>query len=414
MRRVFAILMVLLLISALATGLLVALFAPADTASDPGGLVRVEQIDAAQYPQLDLYVSVRDAAGNLRGDLRAEDFAVREDAVPVELIEVAGGGAGGPISAALVLDRSGSMEDVGKIDGAQAAALAFIEQLRPADQAAIVTFSDTVHASRGFTTDQARLVQDVEQLIAGGDTALYDAVIAGVDMLAEQPGRRVLLILTDGEDTNSDADLDEALEYAKAVGQPVYMVGLGGRGIELPFGLTLFSQIDEDVLREIAAESGGRYFYAPDAADLAALYAAVAGAVQQEYRLSYISPRPFYDGTRRNIEVSAAGITAGGAYIERHLINVASNPLVGLLLLTPLVGLLFLPDLLRRRRAAGAPPLVPAPAAAPGLNEPAPPLVEPTLIESAPVASARRCPSCEKPLRPNARFCPRCGNAVVG
>jgi hypothetical protein len=74
--------------------------------------------------------------------------------------------------------------------------------------------------------------------------------------------------------------------------------------------------------------------------------------VQQEYLLSYTSPRPFYDGTRRDIEVHVAGVTVGGGYTERHLINVVSSPLVGLILLVPLAGLLVVPEVVSRRRKA--------------------------------------------------------------
>lgn len=393
------------------------------------GQVRVEQVDTAAYPQISLFVSVRDAAGEPRGDLSRDDFTVTEDGQPVEIADFRGGGAAGAISAALVIDRSGSMDDDDKIDGARDAAAAFVEQMRPGDQATIITFNESVLTYEDFTSDQQELLREVRQLRPEGNTAIFDAVIAGVEALRDQPGRRLLLLLTDGEDTSSDASLAEALEYAEQAGQPVYVVGLGGRGVNV-FGFQLFAQIDEETLQKIADETGGRYFYAPDAADLAMLYTDVAGGVQQEYRLTYVSPRPFYDGTRRDIQVAVDGVTAGTGYTERHLINVVSSPLVGLVLLVPLAGLLALPEIMRRRRAggkgsasAGAPPLA---APAPALAQAAPagsasPAAAPATIAVAPAsasatipaapapATQRVCVSCAAPLRQGARFCSRCG-----
>jgi Ca-activated chloride channel family protein len=367
---------------------------------------------------------VRDDDGDLRGGLSSDDFSVTEDGQPVDLVDFRGGGAGGELSAALVIDRSGSMEDDDKIDGARDAAAAFVDQMRPGDQATIIPFSSEVEPYSDFTDDQDDLREQIGELRADGGTALYDAIVAGVDALRDQSGRRVLLVLADGQDCSAPFDgcpddagsrtsLDEAIAYAEQAGQPVYVVGLGDG-----------DTIDADTLQQIADQSGGRYFYAPDAGDLAELYADVAGAVQQEYRLTYVSPRPFYDGTRRDIQVAVGGVAAGTGYTERHLINVVSSPLVGLVLLLPLAGLLALPEI-RRRRAArsaggagqtGAAPLAPSLPLAPSIAPSAAPatIVAPaapaTIVASPPARDAgQRCGSCHTQLRPGARFCPRCG-----
>jgi hypothetical protein len=187
-------------------------------------------------------------------------------------------------------------------------------------------------------------------------------------------------------------------------------VGLGERGSSGDDG------IDEEVLRQIAETTGGRYFYAPRADELSVLYAGLAADVQQEYRLTYISPRPFYDGTQRDIRVSVGGLEVAGGYTERHLINVTSSPLVGVVLLLPLAGLLALPSLLRRRGARAAPaPLVGSyqpTGAAPVLMTSAGSATPPQPPAPA-AAEIRRCAACDTPLRAGARFCSRCG-AVQG
>ncbi len=422
MRRALlpAALLALLLAAALIVASALARPAPAPLA---GGAARVEQVDASAYPQITLYVSVADEAGRPLLGLGADAFAVSEDGVPVEVAEFGGGGAG-LVTSALVVDRSLSMEDEAKLAGAQEAAAAFVELMRPGDRAAVLPFNDAVGRAAPFTADQDELREAISRLRADGGTALYDAVVAGVELLRDAPGRRLLVVLSDGQDCSTPFDacpdeygsertLDEAIAYAQAAGQPVAVVGLGERAGGDRDG------IDEAVLQQIAAETGGRYFYAPRAGDLAELYADLAGDVQGEYRLSYVSPRPFYDGTRRDIRVQAGASVAAGGYTERHLINVVSDPLVGLVLLTPLVGLLALPAALRRRRErVGAS----GPAVAGGVAplETASALAAPAMAASSAYAAAvvvapgmalegRRCASCGGALRATARFCSACG-----
>lgn len=368
------------------------------------GQARVEQVDAAAYPEITLYVSAADDAGNPRLGLGPEDFAVTEDGVPVEVAGF-GGPGGEALTSVLVIDRSGSMEEDAKIDGARAAAAAFVDLMRPQDRAALVSFNEDVTRDQGFTSDHDALLASVDGLEADGGTALYDAIVSGVELLREQPGRRLLLVLSDGQDmrdssspidwwAGSEHSLDDALDYAAEAGQPVAVVGLGDRSASGDAG------IDESVLQRIADATGGRYFYAPEAGELAGLYAGLAADVQQEYRLTYVSPRPSYDGTRRDIAVTVGGVAAAGGYTERHLINVVSSPVAGAVLLLPLAGLLVLPAALRRRASRRAP---------------APVLATPAVAATAPaapatiVAGTRRCARCDAPLRATSRFCSRCG-----
>lgn len=435
MRRIIlpAVAILLVLLMALALVLPIA-SSRSDSLTADDAQVRVTQVDPAAYPEIALYVAVEDAAGQPRPGLNRDDFAITEDGQPVELTGFSGAGDGGPISTALVIDRSGSMEDDDKLDGAIDAALAFVGLMRPGDQAALIAFNSDVDLEEPFTDDQAELERSIERLRPDGGTAVYDSIVAGVDLLREQPGRRMLLVLTDGQDCREPGDgcpndvgstnsLEQAIAYANAAGQPVYVVGLGASNGD---------GIDEDVLQQIAGETAGQYFYAPEADELAALYAGLAGNLQQEYRLTYVSPRPFYDGTRRDIRVQVAGSVAGGGYTERHLINVTSGLLPGVVLLIPLVGMLLLPGLRRRRGAAGAlggsNPPIPTPLAqhtfppaAPAtiVDRPASPALTPGPVPSVRgaggetlTAAPRRCTACDNELRPNARFCNRCGAPV--
>lgn len=418
------------------------------TAQSPTADVRVTQVDTSAYPQVTIYVTARDAAGEPRSGLTQADFFVTEDGVPVTLTGFRG--SGGPISTALVIDRSGSMKHGGKLKGAQAAARAFIDQMRTEDQTTVIGFYHRIENLQPLTSNQSSLKAAINRLEADGNTLLYDSIVAGVDALHVVEGRRVLLVLTDGQDcrevncqsgpggNGSRASLQQAIAYANEDEQPVYIVGLGDRNNANP-DIT----INEAVLQRIANETYGEYFYAPDASELAALYARLAGSVQNEYVLTYTSPRPFYDGTRRDIQVRADGIASTGTYIERHLINVHAHPLVGVLLLLPLLGLLLLPSLLqghrRLRPRTGSSvhtPVVTAAQPAPALpdlsmtlasnshghHKRLPPL-ENQLTPPAPAANTgetrgqpegqQLCAHCRKPLRPGARFCGHCGSRLV-
>jgi VWFA-related protein len=383
-------LVVLALLLALIVSLWLVVRRPTDAAHSG---TRIAQIDSSSYPEITLYVAVADANGALLGGLSSADFAVTEDGVPVE-IEAFGGDGSANINTALLIDVSGSMGEENKLEGAQMAALSFVALMRPGDETALIAFSDEPDFVEDFGSNSEELREAIADLDADGSTALYDSLIAGVDALRATEGRRALLVLTDGRDIigtdsdehASDASLDEAIAYARRYEQPIYVVGLGERGGDE------FSGIDEQVLQRIADETGGSYFYAPRARDLAALYTRIAGDIQQEYRLTYTSPRPNYDGTRRDIQVLVGGAASSGIYTERHLINVTSNTLVGITLLLPLLFLLLAPQIARRRKQVPTP----VPANPPSITE-----------------ESMRCQTCSAALRPSARFCSKCGTPVV-
>jgi Ca-activated chloride channel homolog len=420
MRRITAILLLLALLLAIA--LPVAALLRSTNIATPGTGMRVTQVDTNDYPQITLYVDARDPNGQQLLGLDRSDFAINEDGTPVEITSFAGGG--GPISAVLVIDRSGSMGDDDKLEGAQEAAQAFVESMRPEDQTALIAFNSRSRTVQGFSSDPEALGRQIERLDADGGTALYDAIIAGVDTLRNAEGRRALIVLSDGTDCRepgddcpaeygSEASLEEAIDYANAANQPVYLVGLGDKARDGDAG------IDEGVLQQIASDTSGDYFYAPQGNELAELYTRLAGNIQQEYLLTYTSPRPFYDGTRRDIEVLVGGEGVASSYTERHLINIASNPLVGLGLLVPLAALLALPAV-RRRGKPTSPASIPS--NIPAVGGAAPAIAVPPLA-SQPAATANRitiitsdaahCPHCDRPLRAGAKFCSGCGKLVT-
>ncbi len=395
-------------------------------AQEPSHDVRVTQVDTSDYPQVTVYVAVDDATGGAAmGGLRQQDFTVTEDGAPVELVNVQGGGSV-PINTALVIDRSGSMVHDGKMEGARDAARTFVGQMHHDDKTTLIMFSNHTDIIYRLSSDTDTLRRKIDSIRSGGGTALYDSIVQGVDELDKVSGRRVLLVLTDGQDSGglsgSRHSLREAIAYANDHDQPVYVVGLGERGSD---------GIDEAVLQQIARETHGEYFYAPGADDLIGLYGRLSSSLHEEYALTYHSPRPFYDGTRRDIVVQVGAASSVGGYTEQHSINVHSDALVGVLLLVPLVVLLLLPvvapailpPFLRDVRSGGGdggdggggrPPAESVPigyAATGNVSAGSTENAGYHTAAAAPGSSVgeRFCSACGKPLRPGSRFCGICG-----
>lgn len=393
------------------------------SAQEPGATVRVTQVDTSAYPDITVYVAATDISGNPIAGLPQSEFAITEDGTPVDLTTFTGSGDVA-MSTALLIDHSYSMEEDEKLGGAKDAARTFVNQMRPGDQTALIAFDATPDMLQSFTNTQDALYDTIKRLGFGDGTAIYDGVIQGVDVLQQREGRRVLLLLTDGQDCHDVASdscpasygsthaLDEAIAYANDYQQPVYVVGLGEKSRTNGDGFG----IDETVLHRIASETGGDYFYAPDADQLVSLYNTLSANLHSEYALTYRSPRPFYDGTHRDIQVQVGELTSSGAYTERHLLNVQSNFLVGVVLLLPLVGLLLLPTLLSKR--APTEPATPATAAVPAdtNDDDADDTPGSTSnisntgqTQTTAPAHTLLCQQCGKPLRPGANFCGNCG-----
>ena len=375
-------------------------------------VARVTQVDLSAAPDVTIGVSVSDADSNPVTGLALRDFVVTEDGRSVGVTSTGAGNA--PISAALVIDRSGSMEEVGKMVGAQEAARAFIDQLRPTDSAALIAFDTHVEQLQAFTADTAALRKAVRQLEPNGSTALYDSIVAGVTALKGVAGRRALIVLTDGQDRVSTDDaspastytLEQAIEAARASGLAVQVIGLGARN-------TADSRvgIDEVVLRQIADQTGGQYIYAPDAEDLMTLYRTLANTLQHEYQLSYVSPRAADDLAVRDIRVTIRG--AAPAIVPPIAPQPVEQGASGLIPALVLLGLALLATpLLLRRRVRDLPP---TPRAATGATRA---LVEPDYVRRSSQVSAASgrpqfCDQCGSALHPGMGRCEVCGSDVL-
>jgi len=172
-----------------------------------------------------LSVTSRTARGTLVHDLRPEEFHVLEDDVEQEVVRF--GHHEAPISVVVLFDKSGSMRDE-KLMHAKDGVVNFVRALRAQDEVLVVAFSGVIDVLGDFGLDARTIERAVKRVHAERSTRLYDAVVEGADAIGG-PGRkekRALLILSDGEDTASDASLGEAVEAVRRAGVPVYAIGI--------------------------------------------------------------------------------------------------------------------------------------------------------------------------------------------
>jgi Ca-activated chloride channel homolog len=240
---------------------------------------------------------VHDKGGRPVRGLGPADIEVYEDGVRQDVTyfrEAAGGSEEKiPLSVVLVLDASGSMRT--NMRFLQEAALAFVHKLTDVDQALVVQFNESIKGSAEFTGDVERLEQFVEALQPWGGTSLYDAIHYGLNRIKDQPGRKALVVFSDGADTTSSMKEQEVVDYARAVEATVYCVGI--RGSE---GLTARSP--RGFLRKVAQETGGSFFFPDNVGDLIKIFAAISEELHNHYALAY-SPKKAPDGMWRDIVV---------------------------------------------------------------------------------------------------------------
>jgi VWFA-related protein len=276
-------------------------------AQDTNPRVRITQVDNSQFPKVTVYVSVTDAAGKPVG-IDPGQIQLYENGQLMKPDTVGGSGQIGTLTTLLVIDTSGSMLLGNKLQGAKDAAIAYVNQMRPGDQAGLESFNSSVKLVQPVTADHAALTAAINSLVAQNDTAMYDALSQGTQVLKDVQGRKTIIVLTDGLDNISKTTPDQVIKAIGPGGLSISTIGLGDPG---KAGGN--SGLDEAGLRTLADKAGGVYGYANDPASLQALYQRYAVALQSEYKLTYTSPAVLRDGTNRSLTINlgAAGAAAG-------------------------------------------------------------------------------------------------------
>lgn len=306
--------------------------------------VRITQVDNSNFPNVTVYVSVTDSAGEPVG-VDPAAIQISENGKLMQPVDIRGGGEGQaePLTTMLVIDISGSMGKNDKLKAAKEAAKTYVTQMRAGDQAGLITFDTQVYYVQPVTADSVALLTAIDGLATGSDTAMFNALIEAEKALESISGRKAIIVLADGMDNRSQYTAADVIEQIGPSGLTISTIGFGDTSVSSQEGL------DEPALKSLAEGSGGLYSFAADSQALSELYQQYGRALQSEYAITYVSPSTLRDGINRRltVELSSVGVSAetnynpGGVLPE---VSQSSWPLFGtvlgvllLLLLVPVV-----------------------------------------------------------------------------
>ena len=246
----------------------------------------------AQQPQLpvfrsgteivDLYVTVTDRNGRLVPNLVREDFEILDEGQLQEITlfenEVR------PITVVVMLDTSASMTP--NLDLLMAGAEQFIIRMLPDDRGKVGAFNDKIQIlpETDFISDRDSLIRELDRLQFGNPTRLYDAVGASIDALRSIEGRKVVLVFTDGEDTQNNIGWRKVLEKARADEVMLYTIGLESDYFN---GVRQVRSRPDGRLKTFAEETGGGYFELKDTDELGPTFTRVARELHSQYVVGF-------------------------------------------------------------------------------------------------------------------------------
>ncbi len=247
-----------------------------------------------------LIFTATDRHGHFVTHLRPEDVALTDDHKPPATIISFGRETDMPLDIGLVIDTSGSIRQSWTFE--QQAAIGFLRRvLRPNyDFAFEIGFNSTVHTSETATSDLAKLQRGLQRLRPGGGTALYDAVIAACHIHqrphGEVPRRRMIILLTDGEDNQSRATLEDAIEQAKRAEVTIYAISTNDSS---------WVMRGDKILDRLASETGGRVFFPSRLKDLSHSFNQIENELRSQYVIAYRPAEFRPDGHYRKIQLAA-------------------------------------------------------------------------------------------------------------
>ncbi|MEO7273154.1 MAG: VWA domain-containing protein [Vicinamibacterales bacterium] len=250
-----------------------------------------EIAEAAEVNSVLLEASVQDKTGRFIKGLPATSFAVTENDVPQQLDIVRQEAVGATF--ALMVDASASMSR--RMDFVHRTAATLSSYLTPLDRMIVAPFSTGVAGVTGPTNDRATILQGIAAIRPAGGTAILDSLVEVAHSLEHAEGRRAIVLITDGYDERSKAQYDDAIGAVRAAGATVYVVGIGGvAGISIK---------GERLLRQLAVETGGRFFFPSRDEQLAIVHDTLTEDVQNRYLITYTPTDQKTDGTWRAVRV---------------------------------------------------------------------------------------------------------------
>ena len=244
-----------------------------------------------------LHATVRNSRGEMVTNLERDAFKVYENGQRQPVVVFRRDDI--PVSLGLLIDNSGSMRVVRP--RVEAAALALARASNPQDEMFVLNFADKTRVDVPFTSDIRVLEAGIARVDAIGGTAMRDAVEAGEAYLNERAtrDRKVLLLVTDGNDNASVVTLDQIRQTAEQHEITIYAIGL--------FGDASRSKAAHRELDQLAERTGGFAYYPPGIAEVDTVALDIARQIRQQYTLAYAPLNQALDGSYRTIRVAVSG-----------------------------------------------------------------------------------------------------------
>ncbi len=274
--------------------------APITPAPSPQGPTDPEKI-RIRVDLVNVLFTVTGKKNRLVIDLTRDDFRVLEDNQP-QTIRYFSRETDLPLRIGIIIDTSNSVRE--RLRFEQEAAIDFLSvTLRPKkDLAYVVAFDVESQLAQDYTDDLEKLSRAIGTLQAGGATALFDAIYAACKnkMLFFPPPepylRRVMIVISDGLDNQSEHTREEALAMAQRGEVTLFAISTNRSGLSIR---------GDKVLKYLAEQTGGRAFFPFEARDLGANFQEIARELRSQYSLGYVSTNRAHDGTFRTVTIEA-------------------------------------------------------------------------------------------------------------
>ena len=258
---------------------------------------------------VEVYAVVSDRDGNPVQDLSLDRFRLTQGRreIPIERFALADEV---PLVLGLIIDSSQSMDFL--MDDTKRAAARFLSQtVLEDDRAFLVDFDTQPRLAQGLSGDLGVLLPALGRLQVGGNTALYDAVVYSLAQFEREPGRRALVLLTDGRDYGSKFGPKRALAEARRLGVPVYVIAISDLANRMP-GAWMQKQPKKGFpvdafLESFSKGTGGRVFSIIDMNELGNVYDIINAELRNQYLLAFSTSEPLSQKELESLKVSVTG-----------------------------------------------------------------------------------------------------------
>jgi Ca-activated chloride channel homolog len=252
------------------------------------------QVFTSKVRLVDVYASVYDNRGIAVDGLSQDRFQILDNGTPEPVYSFES--VSGDLTCAIVLDTTASMREA--LGSVRNAVTGLLDEMRPADSVAIFAFSTSLSKLQDFTADKAAAKRAVLRTRAAGATALFDAIAQVSDEIAERPGKKAIILFTDGADNASRLRAEDATRRVLKAGVPLYAIAEGDAVHENK----LLSQ-----LQTLAQKTGGICYKARTSKDVEKIFSDIQSELKHLYLLSY-KPPPDSDETKwRTVQVQVIG-----------------------------------------------------------------------------------------------------------